>query len=163
MRTKTAPAHDGGHVSMPDEWSCEVPCGGSAHEVELRVSPWGGLETVFNPCSALPPSARRLADAETIRLLTESLKYGDRRVTRGAVEGLVAIGRPAVPWLAKAMKWRFAEARLAAARALRRIGDPATVPVFRSARKDEDLRVRQEAHAALSELGGAQTAAPRLT
>jgi len=33
MRTKTAPAHDGGHVRMPDEWTREVPCGGSAHEV----------------------------------------------------------------------------------------------------------------------------------
>ena len=66
---------------------------GSAHFVFLALA--GRLH------GHSPRALARLADAGTVLPLTDFLKLGDRRVMRGAVEGLVAIGRPAVPLLAK--------------------------------------------------------------
>ena len=93
---------------------------------------------------------KRLAGAEHLAWLARLLWHGDNCMARGAETALVAVGSRAVEPLLPAVNWPFQRARLAAVRALGRIGDARAIPVLHAASRDPDLRVRETAVAALS-------------
>lgn len=103
-------------------------------------------------------SLRRIGAQKVVPDLTCMLRDGDQFMATGAEEALVAIGPSTVASLKKALKWKYVRARLAAARALGRIGDDRAIPALRSAVNDRDLRVRQ---AALRALRLIETGRPR--
>ena len=141
-------------LAAPDARVCAGAAWGLARIGDRRALPKlvTACLTREDATRELAGALAQLADAGTIKLLTHSLELGDRRVARGAVEALVAIGRPAVRQLVKALKWQYPAARAAAAEALRRIGDPASESAFRSAIRDTDRRVAAQAAGALAEL-----------
>lgn len=94
-------------------------------------------------------SLRRIDTRTVVPHLTRVLRDGDRVMAVGAEEALIAIGSPAVASLKKALKWKYVKARLAAARALGRIGDARAIPALRSAVNDRDVHVRQVANVAM--------------
>jgi HEAT repeat protein len=92
---------------------------------------------------------KRWITAKQLGWLVKMLWLGDDRIARGAEAALVAIGGRAVGRLIKAVNWPYPRARLAAIRALGRIGDKRAVTVLRNAARDEDQRVREGATTAL--------------
>lgn len=93
---------------------------------------------------------KRLGGAEHLAWLARLLWHGDNCMARGVETALVAVGARAVEPLLPAVNWPFQRARLAAVRALGRIGDPRAIPVLQAASRDTDPRVRETATAALS-------------
>lgn len=73
-------------------------------------------------------------------------------MAHGACAALIAIGRPSVPVLKRAVKWRYSRARILAATALGQIGDLTAIETLRSAKKDRDPNVASAVRAALDSL-----------
>jgi hypothetical protein len=82
------------------------------------------------------------AKAPSIETLINTLSTLKDKVREGARHSLVAMGKPAVPSLIKALKSKKALIRWEAAKALEEIGDPETAPVLVAALEDDDFDVR---------------------
>jgi HEAT repeat protein len=103
-------------------------------------------------CQAAGKCLRRLTTAAQVTWLAQLLWQGDDCMARGAEAALIAIGERAVEPLIKAVNWPYGRARLAAVRALGKIGDPRAFAVLYRASRDADGRVRELAAAALKTL-----------
>jgi HEAT repeat protein len=113
---------------------------------------WACLRGVGLLSEAAGKALGRIGGLESLRRLTKVLSEGDDRMAAGAQEALVAVGAPAVTPLCKALKWKYARARLYAAQALGRIGDESVAALLRSATRDRDPSVRDAAAVALRQL-----------
>lgn len=98
---------------------------------------------------------RRVIDITAdIASLMAALRSGDAVVRENARETLVAMGKPAVAALIKALGDRDRQVRWEAAKALGAIGDPNASPALLTALGDERLGVRWLAAEGLIVLGG---------
>jgi HEAT repeat protein len=93
---------------------------------------------------------KNVASAGQLEGLALLLWHGDDCMARGAEAALVAVGKRAVEPLIKAVNWPYPRARLAAVRALGRIGDARALAVLQTASTDTNPQVRQLATAALN-------------
>jgi HEAT repeat protein len=82
------------------------------------------------------------AKAPSIETLINTLSTLKDKAREGARHTLVAMGKPAVPSLIKALKNKKALIRWEAAKALEEISDPETAPVLVEALEDDDFDVR---------------------
>ncbi len=82
------------------------------------------------------------AKEPSIETLINTLSTLRDKVRERARHSLVAMGKPAVPSLIKALKSKKALIRWEAAKALEEIGDPETAPVLVEALEDDDFDVR---------------------
>lgn len=91
---------------------------------------------------------------ESLELLTNALSDSDESVRLEAVDSLVEIGKPALPWLIKALESGDVRTRRHAALAVGKLGLLANeaVPALRARLKDPDQQVRELAGAALKAL-----------
>ncbi len=78
----------------------------------------------------------------SMEALINTLSTLKDKAREGARHTLVAMGKPAVPSLIKALKNKKALIRWEAAKALGEIGDPETAPVLVEALEDDDFDVR---------------------
>lgn len=84
-----------------------IPCGSGEHKVTITLTEQGKAE-IFSPCQLLPEAARKLAGSDCLdqlyeRLVRTILTSQDGQVHKRAVEILVALGKPAVSPLIKAL------------------------------------------------------------
>jgi hypothetical protein len=92
--------------------------------------------------------------AEKIERLIAAFSNKDGWKRRNARMALVAIGKPAVPCLTKALKHQDAKVRWQTIKALGAIGDPRSGPDMVSALTDENFEIRWLAAEALCSFGG---------
>ncbi len=78
----------------------------------------------------------------SVEALINTLSTLKDKVREGARHTLVAMGKPAVPSLIKALKSKKALVRWEAAKALEEMADPETAPVLVEAMEDDDFDVR---------------------
>jgi hypothetical protein len=90
---------------------------------------------------------------ETIASLMDALASTDGVERHAAREQLEEIGRPAMPFLIRALQSPSAYARWEAAKALGEIGDASAAPALVGALEDEKAAVRWLAATALTNLG----------
>src|SRR5674476_493575 len=95
----------------------------------------------------------QIGDPGAVEVLAARLKDSNGSVRKVAVEALVKTGVSAVDALATALEDRGLDARIAAAEALGRIGDPRAVKPLAAALKDRDRAVRIAAAETLREIG----------
>jgi len=89
----------------------------------------------------------------TVKNLIALLSSRDDVARTGACKSLIAIGRPAVPFLVEALKDSHYVVRWEAAKALSAIGDPAAAPALVQALEDDAFEVRWRAAEGLTKMG----------
>jgi HEAT repeat protein len=89
----------------------------------------------------------------TMKKLIALLSSSDDLARTRACESLMALGRPAVPFLVKALKNSNDLVRWEAAKALDAIGDPTVAPALVQALDDDAFEVRWQAAEGLSKMG----------
>ncbi len=101
-----------------------------------------------------PPNIEKLKAKNDVQGLIKALKsYKDSEIRRSADIALGQIGAPAVQPLIARLKDCDWIVRLAAAQALRQIGDPLAIYPLIARLKDQDWHVRQTAAQALGQIG----------
>lgn len=78
----------------------------------------------------------------SIETLINTLSTRKDKLREGARHTLVAMGKPAIPSLIKALKNKKASVRWEAAKALEEIADPETAPMLVTALENDDFDVR---------------------
>jgi HEAT repeat protein len=89
----------------------------------------------------------------TVKNLIVLLSSRDDLVRTGACKSLIAIGKPAVPFLVEALKDSHYMVRWEAAKALGAIGDPTAAPALVQALEDDAFEVRWRAAEGLTKMG----------
>ena len=89
----------------------------------------------------------------TVKNMISLLSNPDDLTRTRACESLMALGRPAVPFLVEALKNSNTLARWEAAKALDAIGDPTVAPALVQALEDDAFEVRWRAAEGLSKMG----------
>lgn len=89
----------------------------------------------------------------TVKNLIALLSSRDDLGRTGACKSLIAIGRPAVPFLVEALKDSHYVVRWEAAKALSAMGDPTAAPALVQALEDDAFEVRWRAAEGLTKMG----------